>query len=707
MTPPPHANFGSDDLPACASVRLDTDSARRLLGALGAADRDGLAAGDFEGVALPGYTLVRRLGAGASGEVFLALREGSDRPVSVKVWRQGQRGERAVRAWRELDLLGECNLSVVPRVLDYGTRAGNLFVATDYIDGLNPIARSADMSLREQATLLADIADAVQMLHEHGIIHRDLKPANILVTAAGRVFILDLGLAMLAQRTADTLTLEGQPVGTLGYMSPEQARGERAKVSVRSDVYSLGAIGYHLLCGDTPHPMSDSASQSLLRITMTPPRDPRALSVEVPPALAAALAKAVRAEPRERYASAGEFAADLRRWVRGERVLATPPTVWQRMGAWVARHPKSATGVVCGVMAVVSTSAVFSTLWKLQSKPAFLFFNQGEGDTARLVSVTGNELAVWKAGGKGSLKYTAFVPAKQTAIHRDCVLFVATTHSKEKYPGEVVLLRADDPKGTPVWRVGASLLTMPRVSHDESGELTAAYGAMGFSPSSAFQADVFPALRGEEAVVVFTSQGYFPSCVCVIDMEGVVRYEAWNQGHIGQVTWLAGPRRLVCVGVNNSATWKGLGEEGIGETHPTALFALGVDRGSPTNWIDPTCADGHADWYKAMASPDVDRLLGLHIRGFAGLPAGVGIDLETTFAVSLQRSEFDSVGRKWVFNGDGNEVRVRGVPLVTGRTEDEEPDLEKMEAQWLDWPDFLEEMKKRHPDAPMWVEGKR
>lgn len=665
-------------------------------------------------MAPPGYTFLRELGSGASGTVYLALRAGSERAVSVKVWRDTRRSDRAARAWRELDLLGEFNLPVVPRVLDYGTCDGSLYVTTDYIDGVDPVAfaRHYAFNHKARALLLADLCDAVQVLHEHGIIHRDIKPANILVTAgvtgdSRRVFILDMGLALLARRSQDGLTLEGQPVGTLGSMAPEQARGERAKVSVRSDVYSLGAIGYELLCGETPHAVDGGASQTLLRIATSPARKPAEITPDLPAPLAAVLEKSVRFEPGERYASAADLAADLRRWARGERVLATPPRRWQKVMEWVARHPTASTGVACGVMTLMSTGAVFSTLWRLQSKPAFLLFNRSEGDTARLVSVTGNELAVWNTGQRGSLKYAAFVPAKHTGGHGDCVLFVSTTHSKEKYPGDVVLLRADVPNGTPVWRVGASLLSMPAVPNDTSGELTATYDAVGFSPSYAFQADVFPATTGEEVVVIFTSQGYFPSCVCVIDMEGVVRYQAWNHGHVGEVTWLSGPRRLVCVGVNNSATWKGLGEEGVGETHPTALIAFGVDHGSPLNWIDPACADGYTDWYKVMASPDVERMMGLHIRGFTGLPAGVGIDLENTLAVSLQRSESDSVGRKWVFNGDGNEVHVPGVPLVTGRTQEEEPALETAEARWLDWPVFLAEMKKKRPDAPMWNDEPR
>ncbi|HEX2837542.1 MAG TPA: serine/threonine-protein kinase [Phycisphaerales bacterium] len=618
MTPPPHTTFGSGfgpgDLPPPASVRLDTDSARRLLGALGAAERDGLEAGDFDGVALPGYTLVRRLGAGASGEVFLALREGSDRPVSVKVWRQGQRGERAVRAWRELDLLGECNLAVVPRVLDYGTRAGSLFVATDYIDGLNPIARSAEMNLRERVTLLADIADAVQMLHEHGIIHRDLKPANILVTAAGRVFILDLGLAMLAQRTADTLTLEGQPVGTLGYMSPEQARGERAKVSVRSDVYSLGAIGYHLLCGDTPHRMSESASQSLLRITMTPPRDPRALSAEVPPALAAALAKAVRAEPRERYASAGEFASDLMRWARGERVLATKLGVVRRGVMWVTSHPRFV--AACLVTLTVCASAVASKLAAaaVLDAPTSLTTEGGEHgrfDQATLRSATGKPLATI-GGTPASVLLASFVPWPDGMDGRKTlkrVVVLATRPGAEQHSTDGQVWVCDpDRIDLPLYRSEQDATIPQRRPGDGSRE-------EALITQRALLADVFPSNPGVEIVQLSGLMGV-ETRITVLSLLCEVLFEAWHFGPLHDCAWWPSQRQLVLVGqmdVQNPQPSEAIGigapESGTISAERTipVLFAIRPKPNSRYRWTDDVLSDAQQGLIVWQRSFEGDR----------------------------------------------------------------------------------------------------
>lgn len=692
------------------SLHLDVAAAERLLSKLGLANEGNGLNNDQTGgggsVRSPaGYTIVCSLGSGSSGRVYRAVREGSDRPVSIKIWRDGQRGERAARAWRELDMLGELTLPVVPRVLDYGSCDGSLYVVTDFIDGVDPVAFAEQhrLDLRDRARLLADIADAVQVLHEHGIIHRDLKPANILIarSASGvpHVFILDLGLAVLAQRSQEGLTLEGQPVGTLGYMAPEQARGERAKVSVRSDVYSLGAIGYRLLCGDTPHQMQETASQTLLHITTTPARAPREVAPDTPPPLSDVLGKAVRSDPGDRYASAAELATDLRRFARGERVLATPPRAWQRAMEWVANHPKAATVMVCGVIAVVSTGAVFSTLWTLRHKPSFVLFDEEHRNWAKLMSVTGEELAHWNAGTNHELIHAAFVPAKSTFLHVDCVLLVFGTHAEDGFPGEVVLMRAEDPRGTPVWRVKSADLSMPHLHNDQTGDRTAEVAAVGWTPANAFMADIYPAVAGDEVVVTNISQGLFPSCVSVIDMKGTVRFEAWNIGHVEDVKWLSKHRQLVCVGVNNTAPWKELGEAHMPETYPTVLFSLSVDREQPVDWIDPFCEDGRTLWYKAMSSTEVERLLGSRLRRFEWVPAIPSLDSTDTFVVALQRYAFRVVSRKWAFDACGHELKIPGFATAHAQTVLDEPALANAEARWIDWPDFLSLMKENHADA--------
>src|SRR5204863_9833043 len=136
--------------------------------------------------------------------------------------------------------------------------------------------------------LLAKVADAVQTLHEHGVIHRDLKPANILIDRRGEPVLVDLGLARTENDLSVTLTGDG-PLGTIAFMSPEQARGEQTKISTRSDVYSLGATAYLLLTGQTPHNLAVPLHEAIRRITTESGRPPHRLDSSLPKPLAAIL----------------------------------------------------------------------------------------------------------------------------------------------------------------------------------------------------------------------------------------------------------------------------------------------------------------------------------------------------------------------------------------------------------------------------------
>ncbi|MCH8271114.1 MAG: serine/threonine protein kinase, partial [Planctomycetes bacterium] len=207
---------------------------------------------------IKGYEIHEPLGQGASGRVYLAVRRGSDRPVAIKLYScRFDAGPHAQRATRELDLLSDIRHPNIVRLLDYGVHESSLWIATEFINAapLDEYCNQHALSTRQRVELLAKVCDAVQGLHEFGVIHRDLKPSNILIDENGQPTIIDLGIASLMGGDATTtLTQEGTPIGTPAFMAPEQARGERALISTRSDVYSLGAIGYLLLAGDTPHP---------------------------------------------------------------------------------------------------------------------------------------------------------------------------------------------------------------------------------------------------------------------------------------------------------------------------------------------------------------------------------------------------------------------------------------------------------------------
>ncbi len=189
---------------------------------------------------------------------------------------------------------------------------------------------------RTIARLTAQAAEALDYAHGMGIVHRDVKPANLLVDHSGNVWVTDFGLA---QFHADaSLTQTGDLLGTVRYMSPEQAGGQSVLIDHRTDVYSLGATLYELL---TLRPIFDGANRQLLlnQILHEEPMAPRAVDRAIPPELETVVLKAVAKVPAERYSTAGELADDLHRFLRHEPIQARRPTVVQRVRKWFRRHP--------------------------------------------------------------------------------------------------------------------------------------------------------------------------------------------------------------------------------------------------------------------------------------------------------------------------------------------------------------------------------
>jgi serine/threonine protein kinase/tetratricopeptide (TPR) repeat protein len=216
---------------------------------------------------------------------------------------------------------------------------------------------------RTVAQLGAQAAEALEHAHNVGVVHRDIKPANLLVDVRGNLWITDFGLAHVQGDTQ--LTMTGDVVGTLRYMSPEQAMGKRGLLDERTDIYSLGATLYEL---STLEPAFDGTDrQELLhQIAFEEPKPPRRLNRAVPVDLETILLKALAKEPSGRYATAQEMADDLRRFLADEPVLARRPTFLQKAAKWCRRHRTLvATAGVVGVLGLIVSTVIF---WRGQAQ---------------------------------------------------------------------------------------------------------------------------------------------------------------------------------------------------------------------------------------------------------------------------------------------------------------------------------------------------
>jgi serine/threonine protein kinase/tetratricopeptide (TPR) repeat protein len=216
------------------------------------------------------------------------------------------------------------------------------------------------------ATLGMQAAEALEHAHRLGVVHRDIKPANLLLDGRGQVWVTDFGLARLSGDPG--LTRTGDLVGTLRYMSPEQTEGKHAALDHRTDVYSLGATLYELL---TLRPAFDGRTrQEVLRqILGEEPRPPRRLNPAIPADLETVVLKALEKAPGDRYATAGELAEDLRRFLADEPVRACRPTLAQRLQRWGRRHrPLVWSATVCGLLALAVVAA--SLGWVVRDRAA-------------------------------------------------------------------------------------------------------------------------------------------------------------------------------------------------------------------------------------------------------------------------------------------------------------------------------------------------
>jgi serine/threonine-protein kinase len=324
----------------------------------------GAAPGDTVGP----YRLIRKLGEGGMGTVWLAERSDGliPRPVALKLpWGWWRRAALAERMAREREILATLDHPNIARLYDAGiTAEGQPYLALEYVDGrrIDEFIAEGGLDLRRLLALFLQVTDAVAHAHSQLVVHRDLKPSNILVTAGGHARLLDFGIAKLLEHgeaRETELTEQSGRALTPDYASPEQIAG--APIGTASDVYSLGVVLYELLTGVRPYRLTFDSRRALEEaILQTDPARPsevvgeRSIKTVLRGDLDWIVLKAMAKERDRRYVSAADFGADLRRFLRNEPVEASPPSAAYRMNKFVRRHRLAVSAAALLILALIA-----------------------------------------------------------------------------------------------------------------------------------------------------------------------------------------------------------------------------------------------------------------------------------------------------------------------------------------------------------------
>jgi TolB-like protein/Tfp pilus assembly protein PilF len=287
--------------------------------------------GTLIGQTLSHYLVERRLGAGGMGEVFLGRDLALGRPAAIKVIAQPLSGELRARLVREAEACARLQHPAIATFYEAGDADGVAFLAMEYVPGetLRDRLRRGPLTAPQTLVVAGCLLEALAHAHAAGVLHRDIKPENVMLTGDQLAKLLDFGIARLVgaeeveseSATATALTEAGAVIGTIGYMSPEQLKGE--EIDERSDVFSLAAVLHEALTGE-PVFGGNTATERIAAI-LSP--DPPALPAGVAPEIAAVLARALAKTAALRPPTASAFLADLRAAASGEFVAALPDTL--------------------------------------------------------------------------------------------------------------------------------------------------------------------------------------------------------------------------------------------------------------------------------------------------------------------------------------------------------------------------------------------
>jgi hypothetical protein len=347
------ASRGADaEATTAGGLRVDPGDAPQIDGAVGRTLGD--------------YVILERLGTGGMGIVYRALQREARRLVALKLIKGEWWGDATdpgnhhaeSRFRNEAQALARLHHDHIVPIYDVGHAEGVVYFSMRLIRGKSlgrMIRDGGPLDPRRAVAYLEPIARAVQYAHDRGILHRDIKPSNVMIDEDGRPYLIDLGLCKSLEE-ADATSMAGRPMGTAEYMAPEQARCERA-VGTGVDVYGLGATLFTALAGAPPF-SGPTPAAVLRRVLDDEPDWPAGRDRAVGRELKAICLKCLEKDPDRRFASAGELARALRRYLDGEPTGVVPPGAWARVVRWVCRKPWRAAAAGLAILAgLIATTA--------------------------------------------------------------------------------------------------------------------------------------------------------------------------------------------------------------------------------------------------------------------------------------------------------------------------------------------------------------
>jgi serine/threonine-protein kinase len=311
--------------------------------------------------------------------------------------------EAMIRFCREGEAVARLDHENIVRIHEFGELEGRLYCVMEYLDGgtLTQRLQVQRLSAREAAELVALLARAVHHAHEHGVVHRDLKPSNVLFTSDGVPKLADFGLAKILDESNAVHTRTHVVLGTPRYMAPEQASGQARAVGPAADVWALGTILYECLTGQ-PAFQAGRSKEVLPLVQKAEVRLPSRLCPGLPADLEAVCLKCLQKEPGDRYASAGDLAEDLERWLAGQPTRARPFTSLQRLGQ-VVRRRRWVVAALALVLALLGAGVATAFYFAPEQRAARITTALARGETVVLIGEQGGpQWSRWACGAGAS-----------------------------------------------------------------------------------------------------------------------------------------------------------------------------------------------------------------------------------------------------------------------------------------------------------------